>query len=344
MNLNDLSPMLVTSSRDVNTLAPMLLKGFPSELKYHEFFEHEDAYEAGLLARVVRRLTRPMRVAETNRRLLAEVKAGSFKSLWVFKGMNIYPETLEAIRRLGVVLINYNADHPLEFFQTGSGNKRVLDGYKHFDLHLTYSREIKKELVAYAPEIPVGVVPFGHNVDDALFDSLQRVEEVLKVCFIGNPDPLRAAFLEKLNSNGIEVDVFGSNWRGFASPNDKLLINGQVVGRKYLEHIRKYRVQLNILRPHNYNSHNMRSFEVPACGGVMLAPRTDEHSDFFEAEREAFYYSDDDEAVSACKRLLAMSKGEVDRIRINARTRSIVSKYSYMDRAIESIRLMATLL
>lgn len=344
MNLNDLSPMLVTSSRDVNTLAPMLLKGFPPELKYHEFFEHEDAYEAGLLARVVRRLRRPMRVAETNKRLLAEVKTGGFKSLWVFKGMNIYPETLETIRKLGVVLINYNADHPLEFFQTGSGNKRVLDGYKHFDLHLTYSREIKKELIAYAPEIPVGVVPFGHNVGSDVFDSLQSVEEIAKVCFIGNPDPLRAAFLEKLCSSGVGVDVYGSNWKAFAKSNTNLSIHGQVVGRKYLECIRRYRVQLNILRPHNYNSHNMRSFEVPACGGVMLAPKTDEHTDFFEAKREAFYYSDEDEAVSICKSLLEMPKREVEIIRANARERSLSSRYAYVDRAEESIRLMGSLI
>lgn len=332
MNLNDLSPMLVTSSRDVNTLAPMLLKGFPPELKYHEFFEHEDAYEAGLLARVVRRLRRPMRVAETNRRLLAEVKTGGFKSLWVFKGMNIYPETLETIRKLGVVLINYNADHPLEFFSTGSGNDRVLEGYKHYHLHLTYSREIKKELVAYAPEIPVGVVPFGHNVHDDLYTSLQAVDEVGKVCFIGNPDPVRAAFLEKLCQNGIEVDVFGANWRAFAKLHSNLSVHGQVVGRKYLECIRKYRVQLNILRPHNYNSHNMRSFEVPACGGVMLAPRTDEHVEFFEAGREAVYYENVEEAVEQCRKILEMSSEIVDEIRANARHRSVSSRYSYRDR------------
>lgn len=322
----------------------MLLKGFPKELRYEEFFEHEDAYEAGLVARVIRRIRRPMRVAETNRNLISAIKIGKFKSLWVFKGMNIYPETLEAIRKLGVVLINYNADHPLEFFQSGSGNKRVLDGYKLYDLHLTYSREIKKELVAYAPEIPVGVVPFGHNVDDTLYDSLLPLDEVVKCCFIGNPDPLRAAFLEKLCARGIEVDVFGANWKAFTSPNSNLSIHGQVVGRKYLECVRRYRVQLNILRPHNYNSHNMRSFEVPACGGIMLAPRTDEHRDFFDADREAFYYNDEEDAASICKKLLSMTASEANTIRTNARIRSLKSGYFYVNRASEALVLMESLL
>ena len=46
--------------------------------------------------------------------------------------------------------------------------------------------------------------------------------------------------------------------------------------------LRKYRVQLNLMRPHNLDSHNMRSIEVPAVGGIGLFPDTPDHERFFE--------------------------------------------------------------
>ena len=43
------------------------------------------------------------------------------------------------------------------------------------------------------------------------------------------------------------------------------------------------------MRIHNPDSHNMRSFEVPGVGGIMVAPDTKEHRIFFEVGKEIFY-------------------------------------------------------
>lgn len=52
------------------------------------------------------------------------------------------------------------------------------------------------------------------------------------------------------------------------------------------------KVGLNLMRPQNSFSHNMKTFEIPAMGGFMLAPRTTEHSIFFEEGKQVAYYDD----------------------------------------------------
>lgn len=97
--------------------------------------------------------------------------------------------------------------------------------------------------------------------------------------------------------------------------------------------LRRYRVQLNFFRPHNVESHNMRSFEVPACGGIMLGEDSIEHRDFFEINREAFYFRSPEEMIDLTRFVLAMPKVEADVVRAAARRRSIMGGYSYRHRA-----------
>jgi len=76
----------------------------------------------------------------------------------------------------------------------------------------------------------------------------------------------------------------------------------------------------------------MRSFEVPAIGGIMLAPDTPEHRLFFENGREVFLFNSATDAAALIKSLIAMTVEAVMEMRYSARQRSIISGYSYKDR------------
>lgn len=106
--------MLITSSHDPYRLEPMMLKQLDRDLEFSTFLEPEDAYKPSLHWRAWRRLTRHRRVATINRKLLETLSNGNYTTLWVFKGMNLLPGTLQTIRSLGIRLFNYNADHPLQ--------------------------------------------------------------------------------------------------------------------------------------------------------------------------------------------------------------------------------------
>ena len=131
----------------------------------------------------------------------------------------------------------------------------------------------------------------------------------------------------------IETDVHGPGWERFLQPSKLLRIHGAVRGEEMLRTLRRYRVQLNFFRPHNGNSHNMRSFEVPAAGGIMLAEDSIEHRAFFQNGREAFFFNNTTEMVNLARHLLALPKDEADGIRFAARRRSVAGGYSYRERA-----------
>jgi spore maturation protein CgeB len=77
----------------------------------------------------------------------------------------------------------------------------------------------------------------------------------------------------------------------------------------------------------------MRSFEIPAVGGIMIAPDTPEHRMFFEDGKEIFLFKNSDECAAKINYVMRLPKNEANKIRSNARDRSIASAYSYKDRA-----------
>ncbi|WP_315819859.1 hypothetical protein [Paraflavitalea speifideaquila] len=102
-----------------------------------------------------------------NQQFKQKVKAFKPDIIWVFKGMEILPSSLEWARKQSIKLINYNPDNPFIFTGKGSGNSNVTNSIGLYDLHFTYNFAIKKELeerfqskVAYLPfgyELPSGI-------------------------------------------------------------------------------------------------------------------------------------------------------------------------------------------
>ena len=60
-----------------------------------------------------------------------------------------------------------------------------------------------------------------------------------------------------------------------------------------------------MLSPHNVPGHNMRTFEIPASGAVMLATYTAEQARFFPEGEAAWYYRSPGELDDLLDRLLA---------------------------------------
>jgi spore maturation protein CgeB len=160
-------------------------------------------------------------------------------------------------------------------------------------------------------------------------------EDINKVCFIGNPDDLRMKMIQYLGQKGLSIDVYGNHWEQYATQfkGYDISIHPPVFHEAFAETVLKYRLQLNIFRPHNIGSHNMRTFEVPAVGGIMLAPYSEEHVLLFEEDQEAFYYRNQEEAFEKAREIIALSAEKALEIKRRAKERSLQSHYTYRDRA-----------
>ena len=259
----------------------------------------------------------------------------------IFKGMEINPKSIEYLKHKNIFLINYNLDHPFEYFSRGSGNKNVLKSLPFYNLHLTYSQKIKTDFKEKRNYKNVEILPFGYALSDELFDEINNeIDEICSICFIGNPDNKRIELIQSFLNEDLNVDVYGENWDKSGLNDNKLQICKAAYNDDYWKTLRKYRVQLNVFRPHNYNSHNMRSFEVPAVGGIMLAPYSKEHSEFFVNEEEAFYYNSTNEAINLSKKILNLTSKEANKIRQKARLKSVNLGYSYQARAMQLIQII----
>ncbi len=151
------------------------------------------------------------------------------------------------------------------------------------------------------------------------------------VTFVGFGEQDRFEKLNHLAQNGVPVHVWGKGWTAamHAAANDKLHIHAHgLFGDEYADALCNSAVSLCFLRKLNRDLHTSRTFEIPACGGFMLAERTDEHRAYFEEDREAVYFDDADELLEKTRRYLADPQARA-RIAAAGRQRCLDSDYSY---------------
>lgn len=264
--------------------------------------------------------------------LIEQAKEVQPDIIWVFKGMRVLPKTLEQLRAMKIKLVNYNPDHPFFFSSKGSGNKNVTESIGLYDLHFIYDKRVGQR-IEKEYNIPTAMLPFGFELPPNVFEKIENEPEENTACFIGTCDKIRVEHVMFVASQGITVHVFGSNWDKMIPTNAKnIVVHPPVYSEDFWLNMRKYRLQLNIFRPHNIGSHNMRTFEVPAVGGVMLAPDSPDHQEYFEPGKEIFTYNSKEEMIAKTREVLAMSQEEINTIRKNARQRSVESNYSYQRR------------
>ena len=253
--------------------------------------------------------------------------------IWIFKGMEILPATLDKLRK-DFKIANYNPDHPFIISSKGSGNNNVTQSVRKYNLHFCYHNELQKKIESEYG-IHTTFLPFAYEEADITYIDQAEIEEKNRVCFQANPDNYRISKVNLLTQNGFEVDVYGHGWhKTNLANNSKVRIFPIATRAEFWRLNQEYRVQLNLFREYNFGSHNMRTFEIPAVGGIQVAPYSDEQASFFEDGKEIFFFKNDEEMIAQIHKLLNIDKSEALTIRNAARKRSLESGYTFQDRAI----------
>lgn len=299
-----------------------------------------DYYHSSIFNKLIFRLGLSTVYKKINFELLSIINKQDYDIVFVFKGMELFPSTIQKIKSKEVCLVNYNPDHPFEFFSKGSGNKNVLKSIPFFDHHFSYSKRIVNDLKTKL-KVSASWLPFAYFYFE---EPKIQDEKFNRICFIGNPDKRRVEVIQKLLSSGIEVDVYGNNWNKKLSNHKNLKINSSVYEDDFVRIAKSYRLQLNIFRPHNLGSHNMRTFEMPAIGCLTLSPRSLEQLELFTDGEEAFYYESDEEMVRNVKEVFAMEKEDVFKLKMKAYKRCLSSDYHYKNRVKEVVKFIENII
>ncbi|KAF0245197.1 MAG: hypothetical protein FD180_1850 [Planctomycetota bacterium] len=292
-----------------------------------------DTPSPGLLRRAFRRLAAPAEVRAVRRRLLDAISTSHqpMDVILIFKGTPFSRTFLEECARVcpRAVWVNVNPDDPTNLAARGSTSRDVFESLSFFDLYVTYSRSLAPRLRDLGCR-RVERIPFGFDADVHRPPSIAPPASPQGVSFIGTWDPERESILAGIAD--FDVRVFGPHWnRASAASKKRLNIAGDALfGESYSREIHGSLVSLNLLRPQSRDSQNMRTFEIPAVGGLMLTEPTPELSEFLTPDEAFLTFSTPGELRAQIARVAA-APGEFDRVR--ERALKEISAHSYDDRA-----------
>ena len=237
---------------------------------------------------------------------------------------------LRALRQLSVVCVNYSTDDPWNPAMRSRWHLRALPSY---DIVFSTRRSNLNDFRRLGcPK--VHYLPFCY--DETLFASEvqfahSRAHDVL---FVGGADADRVAFMTEFMQHGPPVAIAGGYWERYPA------FRPHALGIKSPEIIRALtaaaKLNLCLVRSANRDGHVMRSFEIAAAGGCMLAQDTDEHREIFGPEGKVVVYFRD--AKDAALRANALLCDSSERKRLAADLHRFIAggahTYSYRLRTI----------
>ena len=237
-------------------------------------------------ARVLRRLAEPVLLSAFNEHVVRSLRSVEADLVLVLKGHRLAASTIDAIRDAAdAPVVNFYPDDP---FSNERSNK-LVDGpnvLATYDACFTFARHLIPQY-EHAGARAVHYLPFAR--DPELHSPAARVAEPeFDVVFVGNLDEQRVQYLESI-SEDYDVAVFGERVRE-AIPRGSALryatLGPAAYGADLSQALARGAISLNVMRPQNARSHNMRSFESPACGAFTLSQRTSELTELFAENEE----------------------------------------------------------
>lgn len=268
-----------------------------------------------------------------NKKILNVVAKNNYDIIWIDKGITIRPETLKRIKRIqpNCVLVSYSPDNMV---LRHNQSQNYLACIPLYDIHFTTKSYIVDELMQLGAK---KVVFTNQSYDEDFHYPREITDSDVKriggeVGFVGTWEEARMNSILYLSRKGIPVRVFGTKeWQQCKNDNPNLTIEDHgLYSDDYAKSFKCFKISLCFLRKMNLDQQTSRTMEIPACGGFMLAERTDEHLSLFTEGKEAAYFSSDEELYQKCRYYL-MHNDERQKIAKAGYNRAVASGYSNVE-------------
>ena len=310
-----------------------------------------------LSRRIQQRANRGPSISRLNASVIEAAHEFKPELVWAEKQEHLEPETLAELRSLNARLLHFTPD---PYFTLSWKRTKLMDEcMPMFDYLVTSKRYELDEYRSLGPQVVYMPLGFSYEVHRPLDPSNRdrAAKFSSEIGFVGGWEPRREELLTQLATSGHRVRIWGYAWDHLAdgrwSPrrayrlkllagdepfsirrNDALapaIGGGEVYADEYAWSLSGAKIGVGFLRTICPDQHTTRTFEIPACGSMLLADRTDEHREFFEEGKEAEFFSSSDELVDKARYYLA-HESERERVALAGYMRSIESDYSYDQR------------
>lgn len=238
--------------------------------------------------------------------------------LFVTKGLGILPETVSAIRKEGVVTVNWFPDDPHAFEES----KKIAPFY---DFYFTNDSALIPDY-REAGQKNIHFLPFC--CDPLVHKKVQLPEEEKKkygaeISFVGQWNKPRQKLLETLAD--FDLKVFGPGWGKRVKKGSPLY--GKVFDPVYVAEVAKvYSASAVVLNIHLWfgsftHGVNVCLFEAAGCAACQVCDFQEQIPELFLPEKEVVIFRSESELVQLVKRLTA-DKEKVSEIGANAQVRA----------------------
>lgn len=267
--------------------------------------------------------------------LIKEAEAFRPDVVIVVKGLEIPAAVLQILQKAGSRLVNTLTDSPVVY--PGVGDRAKLDSLGAYDLVVTFGRSFVPVLYQMGAR-RVERLPFAY--DPALHYPRQlTLEEERRyaspVAYVGSWGPLQERWLSAMIPFCLRI--YGIGWGHLPLGHPLRACVGQAGwGEEFPKAVAGAKAIANFIRAEHNCAHSMKTFEVPACGGVHFVNRTEEQLDFF-AEGEGTVYFDTPEELTDKVRYGLSHPEWLDTVR--AKGLEKVKPHTYSERAHELLRL-----
>jgi hypothetical protein len=297
-------------------------------------FDGMEQYRKSLYAKVIRKLCGGIPERDRRRHAHAVVKLTQEHRpdlVIILKGLHLGPEDIQTIKRLGAWVININHD---DFFSRNKHNwsHHQREAIPSYDFIFT-TREVNVSEIA----------PMNRAVEWFPFSYYPKIHRPIldpewesDVVFVGTWETDRSKQLELLvRQVPCRYAIYGAQWdrldrkshlRQFVHPYE-------IVMDDLAKAITNAKVALGFLRKENRDDYTQRTFEIPACGGVLLAERTRRHCAYYrEGEEAEFFESGGGDELAEKIKLLLKCDTRNQEIRIAGQRAVVAGKHTYRDR------------
>lgn len=301
------------------------------------------------------RLARGSIVDDINRSVIAAARAFSPELVWADKQQFLRPQTLDELRKTGARLVHFSPD---PYFSLQWKRTRLMDeAIGAFDV-LVYCKSYERR-DHEALNKPIIYVPLGYCDEVHRPLPSRNPKWNCRVGFVGGWEPRRERMLRTAAEAGIGLKVWGKHWDflcdGKWTPRRHIILRqltksadervhfhrdeaisrawqgDEIYADDYARALSGAAIGLGFVRVVCPDQHTTRTFEIPACGSMLLADRTDEHREFFEEGKEADFFSSEEEFSD---KLNYYCRNEPVRARLAQAgwDRCVESRYAYIHR------------
>jgi spore maturation protein CgeB len=213
----------------------------------------------------------------------------------ILKGEDIEARSLAWVRQKlpQTRLANWNPDSPLNPLNT---TVELLKGLPLYDECFIWGKFLLEPLQKLGAQ-KVTYLPFAY--DAGLHRRVEMTAGELSewgndLSFIGTWEADRETTLNHLAD--MNLGIWGNLWQRLPpqSPLRKRW-RGEAHGEKLAKVNSASQIALNFIRKQNGSAHNMRTFEAPACGVMMLTTRTTEQVELFGEDEGAAFFGEPEE-------------------------------------------------